>query len=120
MRIDASPINRSDARARDRRNGETPVLAARCQQLHGIADAGLKCFRQPRTKDDRAGVISKIIKVAFDELVEKIGRLRMERGLDSVKVDSRIFKSSARAHSPSQNGRTGNHVGKLPAHRSEE
>ena len=97
VRINAGGINRSDAPPRDRGNGESPVFAAGRKQLHGVTETGLKCLGQTRTNDDRAGVISKIIKAAFDQLMEKIGRLRMKRGFDSIKIDSRIFKSGAGA-----------------------
>src|SRR5260370_33212491 len=65
-RIAPAPINRSDARAGERRNGEPPVLTAGGKQLHGVTEAGLKYLRQTRTNDDRAGVVSKIIKAALD------------------------------------------------------
>src|SRR5947208_4155304 len=51
--INPGGINRSDARARDRRNGEPPVLTAGRKQLHGVAEAGLKDLGQTPPKDNR-------------------------------------------------------------------
>ena len=114
--INPGGINRSDARARDRRNGEPPVLTAGRKQLHGVAEAGLKDLRQTRTNDNRAGVVSKIVKAALDQLMEKIGRLRMKSGFDSIKIDSRIFKPGACAQCSAQDRRTRNDIGELPAY----
>src|SRR6266516_1366520 len=90
-------------RARDRRYGQTPVLAVGRKQLHRVADSDLKYLSQPGTDDDRARIISEIIEVALNQLMQKIGRLRMESGIDPVKIDRRILKSSPGADCPAHN-----------------
>ena len=49
-----------------------------------------------------AGVISKVIKVAVNQLVENIGRSRVQSRIDAVKIDSRVLKSRASADRSAQ------------------
>src|SRR6266496_1141664 len=116
MRINPGGVNRANACASDRRNGESPVLAIGCEQLHCVADASLKYLCQARPDNDRAGVISKVITVAVNQLVEKIGRLGMQSRIDAVKIDSRVLKSRTSADRSAQDRGTGHHIGELPAH----
>ena len=116
MCINPGGINRSDPRARNCGNSETPVLPIWREQLHRVADASLKHFCQTRTDNDRARIVSKVVEVAVNQLVEKIRRLRMQSRIDAVKIDSRIFKSRASADCSTQNRRTRNHIGELSAY----
>ena len=45
----------------------------------------------------------------------EIGGLEMKRGLDAVKIDSRILKARARAERSAQDRRAGDDISKLPA-----
>src|ERR1043166_5622044 len=98
MAINPCGIDRANSRACDRCNIESPVLAVWGEQLHSLAHAGLKQLRQARTDNDRAGVISKVIKVAVNQLPQNIGSLCMESGIDAIKIDSRVLKSRAGAY----------------------
>src|SRR6266853_854581 len=84
--------------ASDGRNIESPVLAVGREQLHGVADACLKQLGQARTDNDRAGVISKIIKFAVNQLVENVSRLRVQSRIDAVQLDRSVLKSRASAY----------------------
>ena len=55
-------------------------------------------------------------KLPVNQLVENIRRLRVQSGIDAVKIDSRVLKSCTSAHRSAQDRGTGNHIGKLPAH----
>src|SRR5512132_47899 len=103
MAINPRGIDRANSRACDRRNVESPVLAVWGEQLHSLTDASLKQVRQPRTDNDRAGVISKVIKVAVNQLVQNVGRLRVQAGIDAVKIDRGVLKSCASAKGSAQN-----------------
>src|SRR6186713_59635 len=100
MAINPRGIDRANSRACDRRNVESPVLAVWGEQLHSLADASLKELCQARTDNDRAGVISKVIKVAVNQLVQNVGRLCVEGGIDAVKIDRRVLKPCASAKGP--------------------
>ncbi len=54
VRVDAAGIDRAHAAARDRRDGETPVFAARRKQLNGIARRDIEELGQLRTDDERS------------------------------------------------------------------
>src|SRR5437764_724448 len=82
---------------------ESPVLAIGGEQLHRVAHTNLKKLCQARTNNDRAGVISKVIKAAVNQLTQDIGSSCMKRSIDAVKIDSRILKSCASAYVSAQN-----------------
>src|SRR5262249_3941326 len=103
VRVNTSEIKRADASSRDYSNIESPVLAIGGDQLESVGYAGLKEFCQTRTDNDRAGVISKIIKASVDQLMQDIGSPCVEGGLDAVKIDSRVLKSGASAYASAQN-----------------
>src|SRR5207247_4883284 len=97
-------------------NSESPVLPVGRRQLNGVANASLKELCQTRPDYDRAGVVAKIIKVPVNELVKDIGSLRVQGRINAVKVDGGVLKSRASTDRSPQHRRTGNDVGKLPAH----
>src|SRR5437870_6222278 len=103
VRVNPRGINRPDPGARNRRYSETPVLAVGRKQLHRVAYADLKQLGQPGTDDDRGGGIPEIIEIALNQLLEKIGGLRMESGINPVKINCRIFKSRTRTDRAAQN-----------------
>src|SRR5262249_44527445 len=95
MAINPRGIDGANARACDRHNVESPVLTVGGEQLHRLADASLKQVRQARTDNDRTGVISKVIKVTVNQLVQNIGGLCMQGRIDTVKIYRRVLKSRA-------------------------
>src|SRR5438477_5808158 len=116
MAINARRINRADTGTRDRCHREAPVFAIGREQLYSVAYACMKqVFGETRTDDDRAGVISKVIVLPADQLLENIGRLRVQTRSDSVQVDGGMLKSRARGQRAAQYRRTGNHIRELSA-----
>ena len=102
VRVNTSRINRADAGAGDGCDGETPILTAGRKQLHRVADIDAEFLGQPGADDDRAGIISKIIEAARNQFVQKVRGLRVKNGINSKKIDRRIFESGARAELPAQ------------------
>ena len=92
VRINPRCVDGTNPCARDRCHGESPILAVGREQLHCVADARLKSLCQARTDDDRAGVVAKVIKVPLNQLVKNIGGLRVQGGIDPVKIDCRVLK----------------------------
>src|SRR5205809_1789775 len=84
--------------------------------LRVITDTSLEKLCQDRTNNDGTSVVSKIIKIAANQLVQNIRRLRVQSRIDAVKINSGVFKSRAGAHRPAQDRGTGNDIRKLPAH----
>src|SRR4029077_1018271 len=66
--------------------------------------------------NDRAGVVAKVVKVPLNQLVKNIGGLRVQGGIDPVKIDCRVLKCRASADVSAEDRRTGNDIRKLPAH----
>ena len=116
MRINPRCIDGTNPCARDRCHGESPILAVGREQLHCVADARLKSLCQARTDDDRAGVVAKVIKVPLNQLVKNIGGLRVQGGIDPVKIDCRVLKCRASIGVSAEHRRTGNDIRKLSAH----
>ena len=114
MAIDAAGIDCADTAARDSRDREAPVFAARRKQLHGVAGGDAERFRQPRTDDDRVRIVAKILELPGDDLLANIGRLQVERGIDAEEIDGGVFKLGARAERPAQDRRAGRDIGKSP------
>src|SRR6266700_4320214 len=103
MRVNTGRIDRANPCACDRRNIESPVLAVGGEQLHRVAHTSLKKLCQARTDNDSAGVISKVVKPAVNQLAQNIGSSCVEGGIDAVKIDSRVLKSRAGAYVSAQN-----------------
>src|SRR5437762_193 len=101
--------------AESRRVTKSWRFAARRKQLQRIARCNLKRIGQARTDNDRIRVVPKIVDVPAGNLLRKISRLEVRRGVDAEEIDRRVIETSSRVEGAAQDRGAGRDIGELPA-----
>ena len=115
MGINAPESTDADAAARDRRDGESPIFAARREQLERITRGTFKASARREPTMTELGLSRKSSTLPATISCFRLVVCRCSVGVDAEEIDGRVLESGARAERSAEDRRAGGDVGELAA-----